>query len=144
VIRPGVLLLCSLLGTAVAEAAPRDDLLAADRVFAKLSATKGWGFAVLATAANDARLLGPGGEQINGRAQALRSLARPIPGSLSWQPQSASVSADSKFGWTDGSWLRTLKDAKVAGRYLSVWTKAPNGAWKVQASISTADPVPKK
>jgi hypothetical protein len=144
VIRPAVLFFCCLLGTATAEAAPRDDLLAADRAFAKLSATKGWGFAVLATAANDARLLGPGGEQIYGRAQALRSLARPIPGTLNWEPETASVSADSKLGWTDGHWQRIWKGGKVSGRYLSVWAKARNGAWKVQASISATDQTPKK
>jgi ketosteroid isomerase-like protein len=144
VIRPAILFLCCLLGTAAAQAAPRDDLLAADRAFAKLSATKGWGFAVLATATNDARLLGPGGEQIYGRAQALRSLARPIPGTVNWEPEAVSVSGDSKMGWTDGRWQRILKSGKVTGRYLSVWTKARTGAWKVQASISTADPSPKK
>jgi ketosteroid isomerase-like protein len=144
VIRPAALFLCCLLGSVTAQAAPRDDLLAADQSFAKLSETKGWGFAILATAANDARLVGPGGEQIYGRAQALRSLARPIPGTLRWEPETASVSADSKLGWTDGRWERTLKDAKVSGRYLSVWAKARNGAWKVQASVSTADPAPKK
>lgn len=143
-IRPAFLIFCCLLGSATAEAAPRDDLLAADRAFAKLSATKGWGFAVIATATNDARLIGPGGEQIFGRAQALRSMARPIPGTLSWQPETAFVSADSKLGWTDGRWQQILKGSKVSGRYLSVWAKAKNGAWKVQASINTTDPAPKK
>lgn len=143
-IRPATILLCCVLGAAVAEATPRDDLLAADNAFSELSVAKGWGYAVLIMAANDARLSGPGGEPIYGRAQALRSLARPAPGTLSWVPETAMVSADGKLGWTDGHWLRTTKGAKATGRYLSVWVKGRNSVWKVQASVSAADPAPKK
>jgi hypothetical protein len=133
-----------MLGAVAAQAAPRDDLLAADRAFAKLSATKGWGYAILAMAANDARLTGPGGETLTSRAQALRSLAHPLPGTLSWVPETATVSADGKLGWTDGHWLRTMKGAKATGRYLSVWVKGQKDAWKIQAGVSAADPAIKK
>jgi ketosteroid isomerase-like protein len=145
VIRAAVLaLLCGGLVVTTAQAAPRDDLLAADRAFSKLASGKGWGYAALVMATNDARLLPPGGAPIHGRAQALRNLARPVPGTLSWEPEAVSVSPDGQMGWTDGHWLRTLPNARSTGRYLSVWIKTRGGAWKVQASITTADPAPRK
>mgnify|MGYP001545681340 CR=1 FL=1 len=70
------LLLLSLVSGAViastAVAAPKDDLIAADKAFSDLSVAQGSNAAFLAYMADDARIFGTGNEPpIHGRAEAI-------------------------------------------------------------------------
>jgi hypothetical protein len=133
---------------AAAPLSPEAGLMAADRAFSKLSVDKGRSFAFLATMANDGRLYGTGsGKPIYGRGAAFRSMTGGRDaGTLSWEPDSAHVSADGRMGWTDGTWLYVVKASKQksAGHYLTVWVKDRRGTWKVAADMGTSDPAPRK
>jgi ketosteroid isomerase-like protein len=136
-----------LAAGAAKPASPVDQLLAADRAFSRLSVEKGQPYAFLAYIANDGRLYGNGSEApVYGKAQAFRRLVRRAPGTLSWEPETARVSADGRMGWTAGHWLFTAPRSKIrrTGHYLTVWVKAGRNGWKVQADMGTSDPVPKK
>jgi ketosteroid isomerase-like protein len=125
--------------------AAREQLLAADRNFSKLSQQRGRAYAFLVMAAGNARLFGAeGAAPIYGRAQAFRALSRGQNSRMRWEPQAAGVSGDGRMGWTDGRWEIAGRGAPVAsGHYLTVWAKDRRGAWKVQANMNTSDPAKK-
>jgi ketosteroid isomerase-like protein len=143
--------LALLLATGAAKPAPpptpESQLLASDRAFSKLSIRRGQPYAFLATMANDGRLYGNGNDApVYGKAQAFRRMARRLPGTLSWEPETARVSSDGRMGWTSGHWLFVARGArqKTTGNYLTVWVKDRRGAWKVQAEMGTSDLAGKK
>ena len=141
-----------------AHASPRDDVMAADRAFSRLSVEKGSNAAFLAYVADDGRIFGTGNETpIIGKAEAIKRFSDPKSGNgdprlnvLSWEPDGAGVSTDGGLGWTDGHWVfETGPDDAgrrhhVTGHYLTVWVKNAKGAWKVQADMGTTDPKPAK
>lgn len=144
-----------MLAVGMAAADPLADLKAADQAFSDLSAAKGSNAAFLATIADDAILFGTGNDApIRGKAEAVKRFASedngdPKTNKLTWTPQDAGASPDGQEGWTAGSWLFTGIDAKggalkLTGRYLTVWKKDSQGAWKVQADMGTVDPAPPK
>lgn len=127
-------------GAAPVKPSPESGLMAADRAFSKMSVERGRSYAFLSFMANDGRSYGSGGEEpVYGRAQAFRRLAgRREAGALSWEPETAHVSADGRMGWTDGHWLYGVKGKQLgSGHYLTVWVKDRRGAWKVAADMST-------
>jgi ketosteroid isomerase-like protein len=108
---------------------------------------RGQPYAFLATMANDGRLYGNGNDApVYGKAQAFRRMARRLPGTLSWEPETARVSGDGRMGWTSGHWLFISRRArqKTTGNYLTVWVKDRRGVWKVQAEMGTSDLTGKK
>ncbi|MGH6871643.1 MAG: YybH family protein [Rhizomicrobium sp.] len=128
-------------------AAPKDEVLAADKAFSDLSAAKGSNAAFLAYLADDGRLFGTGNQPpIIGKAQAVRRFATSGNGDprlnvLSWTPDNAEVS--DALGYSDGHWQFAGHDAKGAafkltGHYMTVWRKEVSG-WKVIADMGTAD-----
>jgi ketosteroid isomerase-like protein len=145
-------MLCAFVTTpavilaAPAWAASTEDLMAADRAFSQMSAAKGHDAAFLAFITEDARLFGTGGEPLAGKAAAAKEFAKcknPKATTLTWEPDTARLSADGAMGWTDGHWrFVAAKAAPVTGHYLTVWVKQ-KGAWKVQADMGTLDPKPK-
>jgi ketosteroid isomerase-like protein len=122
---------------------PEAGLMAADRAFSKLSVEKGRPFAFLAFMANDGRLYGTGSDMpVYGKADAFRRMGGGREaGTLSWEPETAHVSADGRLGWTDGHWLYVVKGSRQrsTGHYLTVWAKDRRGAWKVAADMGTSD-----
>ena len=68
---------------------------------------------------------------------------------LTWQPEQVEVSNSGDMASTAGYWQ--LYDKQKAnsppidtGKYLTVWRKQQNGAWKVIADIGNEDPGPAK
>jgi ketosteroid isomerase-like protein len=146
-----VIVVTASLSTGAAEAGPKEDLLAADQAFSRLSVEKGSNAAFLAYLADDGRIFGTGSEPpIHGKAEATKRFETsgngdPKTNVLSWVPDYATVSTDGTLGYTDGHWLFAGIDAKggaihLTGHYVTVWKKDATGAWKVQADMGTTAP----
>jgi ketosteroid isomerase-like protein len=133
-------------------AAPKDDVIAADKAFSQLSVEKGSNTAFLTYMTDDARIFGTGNEPpIIGKAEAAKRFQTsgngdPKTNVLSWEPDYAEVSQDGTLAWTDGHWIfESGPDDKgrrhhITGHYLTVWTKNAKGMWKVKADMGTTDP----
>lgn len=142
--------------TSAALAGPKEELMATDQAFSRLSVDKGSNAAFLAYMAEDGRIFGTGNQlPIFGKAEAIKRFATSSNGDprlnvLSWEPEAAGVSTDGRLGWTDGHWVFESGPDDVGrrhyltGHYLTVWVKDARGGWKVQADMGTTDPKPAK
>jgi ketosteroid isomerase-like protein len=124
-----------------------DELMAADRAFARATAERGAdGWAE--TFAEDARMYQRAG-YVEGRA-AIREAMVPAFANprftLRWEPVSAVAAASGDLGYTLGRWESVLKtlagtDSVTArGNYVTIWRRQPDGSWKVSADIGNSDP----
>jgi ketosteroid isomerase-like protein len=64
---------------------------------------------------------------------------------LTWTPTAAQMGPSNDMGFTWGHYEGHTKDRNgepvtVTGRYITVWKKLPNGAWKVALDASAAEP----
>ncbi|MBE3112083.1 MAG: SgcJ/EcaC family oxidoreductase [Acidobacteria bacterium] len=101
--------------------------------------------------ADEASLFWPGAPMVTGRA-AIREFMRAflsMPAfSLSFETAKVDVSQAGDFAYSYGTNTVTLVDPighrmKDRGKYLTVYRKQPDGAWKVVADIGNSDlPVP--
>ena len=121
------------------------DLLAADKVFAQASGEKGLE-AWLVVMAPNVRVF-PGDAIVEGfdKVKALYERDKFDPKPLQWVPVGAEVSASGDMGYTYGTWARKVKNAKgeticLAGKYVTVWTRAKGGPWQMEADIGSVDP----
>jgi len=141
------ILLLMVLGTLVVSAAAKDELLEADREFGKAVAARGidgW----VECFAEDGKMFPAGGEVVEGKKAVRELMAARFaqPGfSLRWTPLGAELARSGDFGYTYGmSESRfTGKDGKpivATGKYITVWRKGKDGAWKVIADIGNAAP----
>jgi len=136
-------------GSALADAT--DEVMQADRDFAKLAQEKGVPEAFAAYAAPDAHWFVPGPEPLRGPEAIKARLAKAFAagGTLEWAPTRAWASADGTMAVTWGRSVYTSpKDAagKTSvsnGSYLSVWMRQPDGRWKFSHDMGTTDPAPK-
>lgn len=87
---------------------------------------------------DDAVIFPPEAPEIRGKAAIREFLAgtADIPGfSVSWEPTEVVVSPGGDFGYSTGPNRFTVPDADgnlvtIPGRYVTVWQKQPDGAWK--------------
>lgn len=139
---------------ALAQAGPKEEVLATDKTFSELSVTKGSNAAFLAYMADDARIFGTGNEPpIHGKPEAVKRFKTsgngdPKVNVLSWVPDHAEASGDGTLAYTDGHWLFEGVDGKgghlhLTGHYVTVWRKTAGG-WKFISDIGTTDPKPAK
>ena len=132
-------------------AGPVEEVMDADRAFAKLAQEKGVPDAFVAYAAPDAHWFLPGPEPLRGaeaiRARLAKSFAK--GGKLEWEPKRGWASADGTMAVTWGRSLYTSpKNEKgetfsSKGSYMTVWTRQPDGKWKWSHDMGTDDPEPK-
>ena len=81
-----------------------------------------------------------GGEAIRKTFAAMTA----APGfSLSWTPTKAEVGASGDIGYTAGTYQSTMGGVAEKGKYITVWKKQADGAWKVTEDIFNADEAPK-
>ena len=64
--------------------------------------------------------------------------------SLIWTPQGAQMSASNDMGFTWGHYKGASKDVQgnpivTSGRYITIWKKQADGAWKVAMEASSDD-----
>jgi len=136
---PSAILLLTACAEPPATPPPPDPavLMEADRAFAAAVAaggTEAW----VSWFAEDGAQIQPGSGEIRGR-DAIRELMAGLDDpafSLTWEPRRADIAASGDLGWTTGSYLSRGvgadgKPRQAQGRYVTIWRKQPDGAWKV-------------
>jgi len=120
-------------------AGPKEDLMAVDSAFARMSVEKGFDQAFIAYMAQDGQTF-TGPAPLTNKADAIRRFNDPKAPhtdpkvTVDWAPETGSVSADGTLGWTEGHFSRTGPGVSITGRYLTVWVKE-NGSWKLRADL---------
>ncbi|HLT91245.1 MAG TPA: hypothetical protein VKZ85_09895 [Woeseiaceae bacterium] len=113
-----------------------DELMAADRAFAKASAERG--AAAWAEVWSERGLLyGDGANPAVGPVAASRSIAG-IVDELRWEPTTSGMLWPGVLGYTVGDWWLASDEAereRESRRYLTVWQRM-HGAWKVVLDLS--------
>jgi uncharacterized protein (TIGR02246 family) len=135
-----------VLASSLAWADATDEVMQADRDFAKLAQEKGVAEAFAAYAAPDAHWFVPGPEPLRGaeaiKARLTKSFAS--GGKLEWEPKRAWASVDGTMAVTWGRSVYTSPAGEAShGSYLPVWTKQADGSWKFSHDMGTTDPKPK-
>lgn len=71
-----------------------------------------------------------------------RGLAPPAgAGPIYWQPDRVEVSSSGDMGMTSGRYVQVMTAAEaVQGRYVVVWRRDTDGAWKILTETRIADP----
>lgn len=119
-------------------------LIEADRRFARAVERHGLG-AWLENFAPTGRLVVGGESYIGpeGVRRALLPIYADTTFSVTWDPNYAEVAASGDLGYTVGRYeRRAVVDGEAvvdSGTYLTVWTRQPNGTWKVKADIGNPD-----
>lgn len=141
--------LCAWVGsTSFALAGAEEEMLEADRAFAAMAVAKGAPAAFAAYAADDVRMFPAGSAPYQGKDNMMERHTRwPDGAVLEWAPLEAVASPGGDFGFTWGRYTYTSRnedDEKSVGhgKYLSVWRKESDGAWKFVADIGNTNPDP--
>jgi len=126
-------------------AAEREALLQTDRDFSEYSRNSGAAAAFEHYLVDDALGLPAGGEP-TGRDSLVAGLTG-LELTFTWEPQRAEVAASADMGWTWGRYEARTPSPDGAeqvsyGKYLNVWSKQPDGSWRVVADIGNANPKP--
>jgi len=132
-------LLGACSGSTSTQAAETQHLLQTDRSFAAASLEQGTAAAFFANMTEDALQLPANAAPVQGRKRVrdrLDSLGAQV---LDWTPQQAEVSRALDLGWTWGEWRlyrsAASKEVIARGKYLNVWKRGADGAWKLAADI---------
>jgi uncharacterized protein (TIGR02246 family) len=92
-------------------------------------------------------MLVPNNPVLTGRDAIAKFIARSFTArnyKIAWRPNKADVARSGELGYTSGTYELSFKDASGKafadkGKYLMVWKKHANGAWKVLFDISNSD-----
>ena len=132
------------LAVTPALAGPKEDLMAVDSAFARMSVEKGYDQAYIANLAQDGQTF-TGPSPIKNKADAIQRFNDPKGEhsdpkiKIGWVPDTGGVSADGTLGWTEGHFTRTGPGVRDTGHYMTVWVKE-QGRWKVRADLGNTDP----
>jgi ketosteroid isomerase-like protein len=139
----------ALVAARVNNKSDQEALLQADRDFAATTAARGLdGFGSFL--AENAGTLRPDQPVITGKAALLADwkplLTNPML-AIHWQPISASASKQGDLGYTVGSYEITKTDVAgkhttATGKYVTVWRKQRDRAWKVEFDSGVSDTPP--
>ncbi len=133
------------------QASAEDDILAADKAFAAMSAEKGSHAAFLAYMTDDARLYQGDHPPILGKAAAAAYFAAEekadpsyVNQKLVWNPLEAEASPDGALGYSRGRWVFTAPKADgssvtLTGYYVTAWRRQADGRYKFCLDIGGAD-----
>ena len=123
-------------------------LLNADRALASESHVIGFVAAYAKAMASNARKLDGGEQPAIGRASILALMARyPAGLSIDWTPEEAVVAESGELGFTWGRYVASVHDSNGKlvvqyGKYLDVWQRQSDGAWRWIADIGNGNPPP--
>ena len=122
-----------------------DALLKTDIEFSKASVATSAAEAFAMYLADDAMQMPAGGNPIVGKQAILAGMGSGYV--LSWEPKKAEVAKSGDLGWTWGTYELHTKDAEGKpvvryGKYVNVWRKQKDGAWKVILDMGNASPGP--
>jgi ketosteroid isomerase-like protein len=137
--------------TVSASAAPKDDMIAADKAFSAMSIAQGQHKAFLAYMTDDVRLFSGAHPPLIGKAAVAADYEADEKANpnykaqrLEWTPLEAEASPDGMLGYTRGTWIFTApkpdgSTAKVTGYYVTEWRRQPDGTYKFCLDIGGAD-----
>jgi ketosteroid isomerase-like protein len=130
--------------TPVDMAAEEQRLLGVDAAFAQASLDLGSAEAFRMFADQHAIVLAGGDPDfIIGRKAIFESrLGTPPDFVLSWTPKLAGVGPLGDLGFTVGNYVVSQGEQKGFGKYLTIWQKSPNGAWKFVQDGGSSTPPP--
>ena len=125
-----------------------EELLRTDHAWAAAASEGRDAERIISFWSGDATVTPPGAALVKGKAaiRAFVNQSLAIPGfRINWRPEHASVSKDGTMGYTTGENTTTLpspdgKLVTVKGRYVTVWRRDQNGAWKCVADIWNSGP----
>ena len=122
-----------------------DALLKTDIEFAKASVATSAAEAFAIYLADDAVQMPAGDNPVIGKKAILAGMGSGYV--LSWEPKRAEVAKSGELGWTWGTYELHTKDAEGKpivryGKYVNVWRKQKDGAWKVILDMGNASPAP--
>ena len=118
------------------------ELLSADSAFSAMSVARGATAAFLAFAADRAVLLGQGGTPMSHGRDAIGGAFAGFPADavLEWAPVGAEIAASGDLGCTVGE--AAVRARGTYSKYLTIWKRQPDGAWKFVADGGNARPAP--
>lgn len=122
-------------------------LLNADMAFARAAREKGVAQAFKDYAAHDAVSFPMEKSPVHGRDAIFEAMKEFPAGQLLWTPTAADVSRGEDLGYTWGTWEFITKDSDGKptshhGKYVTVWKRQTDGAWKYVADIGNTGPAP--
>lgn len=146
-----LLILASCLGLLACDRPPdlseraRQEILAADLAFSRLSEQAGVAYAFSTYLHEDALLLPNGAAPLRGKA-AKESFAE-AEYKLEWEPQEAWASQSGELGFSWGYWTaRGIGEQGEPwvrhGKYSNLWRRNAEGEWRVQVDMGNAGPAP--
>ena len=118
------------------------ELLHADSAFATMSVAQGARAAFVAFAADEAVVLGPPGAPMTHGRDAIGAAFADFPADavLEWTPVAADVAGSGDLGCTVGE--ATISARHSYSKYLTVWKRQADGAWRFVADGGNARPAP--
>lgn len=125
-------------GTALDQAARA--IFEADVAFARMSMERGIGAAFEFFTTPESVHLPAAGPVDRGNQAIAEAMSGPPGATLNWRPESAEVATSGDFGFTYGTYEYRIPNPQGAplvntGRYLTVWRRRNDGAWKVAVDI---------
>jgi ketosteroid isomerase-like protein len=120
-------------------AAPLDDVLEADRAFARHAAQHGAQAAFVEYAAPDALMFRAGIGPVRGRA-AIGEVFAGSTAQAAWAPEGGDIAASGDLAWTWGYFTWTPKEGQpLTGNYVSVWRRI-DGRWRWVVDLGVPGP----
>lgn len=123
-----------------------NSLLAADAAWLKAYQSKD-ATAAAAFYAKDGAMLAPNRPLLTGQSALTKFIAQSFKlddYDIVWHAKKAAVARSGELGYTSGSYEMSFRPPRAKlfldkGKYLMVWRKQPDGAWKVLFDISNSD-----
>lgn len=125
-IRAAFLAPLGLLLAAAAPTADVDELIEAERNFARMAGERGVNTAFRANIADDGILFRPA--PVNGK-QWLADQPNP-PGTLEWAPAYAEIACSGDIGWTTGPFHSQSGPNHGYGHFVTIWKRQADGSWR--------------
>ena len=144
------LIALSAMGLAACATVPapenaEQEMMAADRAFAARAMEIGAGPAFVEFAADDVTIFPSAGVPQTGKA-AVEAWTSTWPQDMviAWAPEAAHAGSGGDFGYTWGYATYTTAGQEGAsyGKYITVWQRQPDGAWKWIADMGASAPPP--
>jgi ketosteroid isomerase-like protein len=128
-------------GPAVFTPPPEQQLLELERQLSASAQDAGLGGALASVMHPEGMVIRPG-VTLAGADEITRGLAPPTgAGPMYWQPDRVEVSNAGDMGMTSGRYVQVVTGAEaLQGRYVVVWRRDSDGAWKVLTETRVPDP----